>query len=155
MRVMLSHVRMKFDSWETLKAQCKHMSPGTEKHHPDKLRAVYDSMTRVFSPTPPATGPNRSGDKSQSHPFVFFRSSSSIDEFDEGRGEERHEVCRHFCVGELTAQIVFADGTKSLADKYEPGVDGFVLALWENGTDLKLEVCKVPQVFRWRFGCIR
>jgi hypothetical protein len=141
-RIMLSHVRMKFDAWAELHRQGKHVAsaPRVDKHHPDKLRLIYELFTRSLQQVPsPASGSGtpRSADKKRPHPVIAFR--HSFDDPDVA-ADEKQEVFRDFSIADLKAYIVHADGSRHPPEKYEPGDDGFVVATWSNGATLKTEV---------------
>ncbi len=125
MRVMLSHVRLSYDSSKN------------DEHH--SLASIFEIMKDPPSCSNDARRSRRQQRlMSRPRPFVCFRPS-------EGESQEKEElnsiVTRYFDGEDFAAKLLLSDGSVVLADTYEPGEDGFVVARWaEPKAHLQLEV---------------
>ena len=122
LRVMLAHIRSKFDS----------QTPGSSLPGLEQVFEVLQSPARATHARK-ARRIERLGHRP--HPFVHFRTQATEDE------EPMHlAIVSKFFDGKV-ARILREDGSQTSADMYKPGPNGFVIAKWvEEQEELELEV---------------
>ena len=121
LRVMLAHIRRKFDA-------------GTEHTW---LSSMFEHMKEQSKD--PANNKRVERLGSRPNPFLHFRSSPESSD-----REEDHEadlvVAKYFDYSDNIAKVIKADGSTMSADLYKEGEHGFVLALWLPDISLELEI---------------
>ena len=136
-RVMLSHLRIKYDQFTALGAAA------ANRAHPQQLQELYALMCDRGG-TPADNKPTK-----RKNPFFAFRESSDDDAEDDDAevGEQTvvptevpTEVLTYFEHDEYRAVMLLSDGTYRNADTYSKGGNGFAVAQWVTGTSMDTEV---------------
>ena len=126
-RVMLSHIRTKYDAQDT-------------EEPPAELRAPFEIM-KTKMPRDSAKKLRREQRRKVENPFLHFRSenndakgSDDDDDDDDGEAEKRAVVLKYFD-GEKACALL-DDGSTSHADWYAPSGSGFVRAFCAFGSTI-------------------
>eukprot|EP00959_Pyramimonas_sp_CCMP1952_P236742 4947675-Pyramimonas_sp.AAC.1 len=117
-RVMLSHIREKYDGWCKLEESKKIAAPS----HPAWLQSIYESIIGVEFDAPSAGQYPR-----RPHPLFAFRT-------DDDPSEMAVCVYKQLEVTDVGAKafMLMSDGAKLYATKYIGGDNGMAVALWDD-----------------------
>ncbi|CAK0880650.1 unnamed protein product [Prorocentrum cordatum] len=115
-RVMASHLRLKFDQYTSLKNKTD------ARAHPAPLVAIYEKI-KPDSPAPTAK-------KNILNPFIYYR-DSDLDGEDDDEDESTIVIDKCFNYTEMKTYVLLSDGSRAPAVKYSAGEDGMVLAHFE------------------------
>ena len=116
LRVMLAHVRDKFDSSRT--------------DPPDELRKVWSVMasSKQNTESTKRAKKNQRLAASRPHPFVAYQGEDDSEKEEEDDDDAHEPVAKYF--DGSVAQMLMADGSMTVADTYEAGPQGFCVARW-------------------------
>ena len=136
-RVMLAHIRLKFEAYENLDENQK-QDPDQLDCHPPELLCLYDIMR------PHGKAPMQEGIRP--HPVLYFARINAQKSQDEGADDdesiedvEKLEICNHFDTINWRAVKVFSDSSIEPADHYEKKGQ-IAVACWKDKSRMELTV---------------